>query len=281
MGRKFDGVLLVSDFDNTLLDTDTPLRLGGEVPPLSEKNKAALRYFTDNGGLFTIATGRALSAFLPYAPLVPMNAPAIVCNGAALYDFARGEYTESLTLPAKVHPLAQTVLDRFPALAAEAYHLENRIYLVQPNAHARRHQHVTHVDVTELADLALVPEGLGKVLFEADHADLAAAHDWIEAQPWRAEYELQFSASTILDITAKGASKGGMVRRLAEKLGVSMAHVYCAGDESNDLSMLLAAAEGFAPANCTDAVRNAGVTIVSHCSEDAMADIVDILDRRY
>ncbi len=41
------------------------------------------------GGRFAIATGRALAAFLRYADEVPMNAPGVVCNGAALYDFAK------------------------------------------------------------------------------------------------------------------------------------------------------------------------------------------------
>ena len=31
---KFDGVLLASDFDNTLLYTEDALRTGGPVPPL-------------------------------------------------------------------------------------------------------------------------------------------------------------------------------------------------------------------------------------------------------
>ena len=43
------------------------------------------------GGRFAIATGRALAAFdQSTRPLVPMNAPGVVCNGAALYDFQNG-----------------------------------------------------------------------------------------------------------------------------------------------------------------------------------------------
>lgn len=60
-----------------------------------------------------------------------------------------------------------------------------------------------------------------------------------------------------------------------------MEHVYCAGDESNDISMLSTAKEGFAPANCVPAVRACGATIVSHARDAAMADIVSVLDRRY
>ena len=39
---KFDGVLLASDFDNTLLYTEEALRTGGPVPPLPERNREAL-----------------------------------------------------------------------------------------------------------------------------------------------------------------------------------------------------------------------------------------------
>ena len=38
---------------------------------------------------------------------------------------------------------------------------------------------------------------------------------------------------------------------------------------------------GVAPANCVEAVRACGATVVSHAAEDAMADIVEILEKRY
>ena len=75
---KFDGVLLASDFDNTILNTELPRRTGCPIPPISQRNVEALRYFMDNGGRFAVATGRALPAFRMFADKVPMNAPAIV-----------------------------------------------------------------------------------------------------------------------------------------------------------------------------------------------------------
>ena len=69
--------------------------------------------------------------------------------------------------------------------------------------------------------------------------------------------------------------------RLAERLGISRQHVYCAGDEANDLSMLTWAAEGFAPANCVPAVRACGATIVADADHDTLADIVSRLDKMY
>ena len=51
---KFDGVLLASDFDNTLLNTETARRTGAEVPEVSRRNREALEYFMAGGGLHQI-----------------------------------------------------------------------------------------------------------------------------------------------------------------------------------------------------------------------------------
>ena len=280
MGR-FTGVLLASDFDNTLIYTEEALRSGVPVPPLSEKNRAALAYFMAEGGRFAIATGRALAAFMKYADKVPMNAPGVVCNGAALYDFAKGEYLETALLDGIVRERGQEILEHFPEAAVEAYHIDNVIYAVHPNEITRQHEHLTKVGVTERASLEEVPLPLGKLLLEADRETLEEAKTFMEQQGWGGDYELIFSARELLEMTARGANKGGMVRRLAAHLGISMDHVYCAGDEANDITMLTAAAEGFAPANCVPAVRDCGATIVADARESALADVIAILDERY
>ena len=280
MGR-FDGVLLASDFDNTLIYTEEALRSGAPVPPLSPENREALEWFMAEGGRFAVATGRALAAFMKYAPLVPMNAPAVVCNGAALYDFAKGAYLVTALLDGDARRRGQAVLEAFPSAAVEAYHVDNVIHAVHPNAITRQHEHLTKVAVEERSTLLDVPLPLGKLLFEAEHSVLQDIKDYLTAQGWDGDYELIFSGQTLLEMTAKGANKGGMLRRLAEHLGIAMEHVYCAGDEANDISMLTAAAEGFAPANCVQAVRDCGATIVADARESALADIVRRLAEKY
>ena len=278
---KFTGVLLASDFDNTLIYTEEALRTGAPVPPLPERNREALAYFMAQGGRFAVSTGRALAAFLKYVDLVPMNAPGVVCNGAALYDFQTGEYLETALLDQLALERGQAVLDRFPEAAVEAYHIGNVIHAVHPNEFTRRHEHLTKVGVTEAPSRTEVPLPLGKLLFEADHETLEKVLAFLTAQGWAEDYELIFSVSHLLEMTIKGANKGGMVRRLAARLGISMDRVYCVGDEANDLSMLQAAAQGFAPANASAAVRESGAVIVGHARDGAIADVVEILDRRY
>ena len=277
----FDGVLLASDFDNTLIYTEEALRSGAPVPELSEGNRTALERFMEEGGRFTVSTGRALAAFARYAGKIPMNAPAVICNGAALYDFSKGEYLDVAMLDEDARRRGQAVLDHFPEAAVEAYHIDNVIHAVHPNAITRQHEHITKVSVTEAPTLLEVPLPLGKLLFEADHPTLERVRDYIVAQGWSGDYELIFSGQTLLEMTAKGANKGGMIRRLADHLGIPMDHVYCVGDEANDLPMLLCAAQGFAPANCIPAVRESGVTIVPHAKEDALAAVVQILEQKY
>lgn len=278
---KFTGVLLASDFDNTLIYTEEALRTGAPVPPLPERNREALEFFMAQGGRFAVSTGRALAAFIKYAELVPMNAPGVVCNGAALYDFSTGEYLETALLDETALERGQVILDRFPSAAVEAYHIGNVIHAVHPNEYTRRHEHLTRVAVTEAPSLRAVPLPLGKLLFEAEHETLEDISAFLKERGWDGDYELIYSGRTLLEMTVKGANKGGMIRRLAARLGISMDHVYCVGDEANDISMLTAAREGFAPANCVDAVRACGATLVRDAREGALADVVELLNRRY
>ena len=281
MGR-FDGVLLVSDDDNTLVDTEGARRRGGEPPRISDRNREALVYFIGNGGRFAMATGRALAALEGFAEQVPMNAPAVICNGAALYDFQARTYLDYIPLNDAVAGYCQAALDRFPTAAVEAYPLlESVIHAVRPNQYTRQHEGLTRTEAREDASLLDVPQPLTKLLFEDSHEHLEELAAYLRAQSWIAECELVFSGPVLLELTARGANKGGMVRRLAGRLGIAMDHVYCVGDEANDLPMLKAAAQGFAPANCVDAVRESGAILVADSAHDAMADVVERLKQKY
>jgi len=278
---KFNGVLLASDFDNTLIYTEDALLAGAAVPPLSKGNRRALERFLSEGGLFAVSTGRALAAFQAFAGTLPINAPCVICNGAAIYDFQRREYLDFALMDELALWRGQQVLEAFPSVACEAYHIDNVIHAVQPNEFTRLHQHITHVGVEEKPSLLEVPLPLGKLLFEERHAVLEQVKAFLEERGWAGDYELIFSGQSLLEMTRAGANKGGMVRRLAERLRIAPEHLYCVGDEANDLPMLRAAAEGFAPANCIEAVRASGATIVADAREDALADVIHRLEERY
>ena len=163
----------------------------------------------------------------------------------------------------------------------EAYHIDNVIHAVRPNLYTRQHEHVTHVSVVEKPSLLDVPLPLGKIMFEEDHAVLEEVKAFLQSQPWAGEYEIFFSDRTLLEVTARGATKGGMVARLAERLGISRQHIYCAGDEANDLSMLTWAAEGFAPRQLRTRCPGLRGHHRGRCGPRHSGGIVSRLDKMY
>ena len=68
---KFDGVLLASDYDNTLVYTQSIFDGGGAVPPIPPYNLQRLRYFTENGGRFTLVSGRTWALWNTCSPACP------------------------------------------------------------------------------------------------------------------------------------------------------------------------------------------------------------------
>ena len=279
---KFDGLLLVSDFDNTLVYTEEALQKCVDMPPVSDENRAALEYFMANGGIFSVATGRAKPAFETVVDGIPMNGPTVLFNGAAIYDFKQRKYIVTAFLPDTVRLHVTQVVAALPTVAVELYHDDNTIHALNANDVTRRHMHITHAPSIEVDSMDQVPSPISKALFstEAEHlGDLLAC---LEAQPWYHDYEVVPSAVTLVELTAKGANKGGMVQRLAALLGVERENVFCIGDHANDISMLTWAGEGYAPANAIPLVLNTpGVHPLPDCRDNAVAALINDLDKRF
>ena len=278
---KFDGVLLASDFDNTLVDTDGAERSESQLPPVPERNLEALRYFMDNGGRFTVATGRALPAFVPFADGVPMNAPCILSNGAALYDIREKAYVRTAFLDDSIRERGNEILAAVPGLACELYHDGMEVHCMNPNEVTRRHKHLTHAPCEEVENLLDAPGPCSKLLLEGTPELLDQAQQYILDRGWGGEYEIVTSSQWLLEVTAKGANKGDMLRLLAAHVGAAPEDTYGIGDHLNDLKLLEASAIPFAPANCVERLRASGARLVCTAAEGALADVVEILDQKY
>ena len=279
---KFTGLLLASDYDNTLTYTEEALRLCRPMPPVSKANQAAIRYFMAEGGIFSVATGRAKPAFEAVADGVPMNGPTVLFNGAAIYDFSTGKYLCEAFLPetARAH-IAQTIRE-LPFAAVELYHDNNDIHALQPNDVTRRHLHVTHSPTVIVDSMEQVPSPISKALFSTEPAHQAALLDYLRGQGWYGDYEIVASSESLVELTARGANKGGMVRRLAAPLHIPQANVACVGDHANDISMLTWAGMAFAPANALPEVRALPcVRTLPDCREDAIAALIAVLDEKF
>ena len=266
---KFDGVLFASDFDDTLY---------GEDMRITRENVEALTYFTGQGGIFTVATGRARPNFAPHARSVPINAPVILSNGSALYDFRTGEMVYETFLPDRVRGDMEEVARAIPSIGFEAYHHDD-VYTYQPNAVTRHHLGRAGLPSTE-APIADMPLPWSKAILQQRSEVLLETQRYM-LERWSEHYEVIFSNPVLLELTRKGSSKGGMVELLARRLGIRPGHIYCIGDNQNDIPMLAVSAIPFAHANCADPVRDFGPVIVKSSDDHCIADIIRILDERY
>ena len=266
---KFDGVLFASDFDDTLY---------GEDMRITRENVEALTYFTGQGGIFTVATGRARPNFAPHARSVPINAPVILSNGSALYDFRTGEMVYETFLPDRVRGDMEEVARAIPSIGFEAYHHDD-VYTHQPNAVTRHHLGRAGLPSTE-APIADMPLPWSKAILQQRSEVLLETQRYM-LERWSEHYEVIFSNPVLLELTRKGSSKGGMVELLARRLGIRPGHIYCIGDNQNDIPMLAVSAIPFAPSNCAPEVRAWGARILGSCEESCVAQAIRILDELY
>lgn len=268
---KFDGVLLISDYDDTLYNSQLTV---------SEENHRAIRRFMEQGGHFTIATGRAHRTFTPQIERehLEFNAPVILSNGAAIYDYAAGRYLVQTGLDKEMKDRLIRLCLRFPTLGFEAYHGEE-IYVHNPNSVTEAHLSRMGVPHTR-CPIEDIPTPWSKLLLEQDHPVLLEVQAYIQAH-WKDCCEAIFSNRYLLEITAKGSNKGTMAAKVAELLGISRENLYCIGDNLNDLPMLALSAIPFAPENCTQGVKDWGARILPHCDDHTVARAIEILDTIY
>ena len=270
MGR-FDGVLFFADYDDTLYNS---------AHTVAPEDLEAIRYFMDNGGHFSIATGRAHRTFTPQIEKEGLlfNAPVVLGNGAAIYDYAADRYLLDSRLPPNAPAMLERLCGRFPALGFEAYHGED-IYVHNPNRVTR--EHLAKVGGTQIpASIPDMPTPWSKAILQQDQLYLEEVQAHLLSL-WGDQCEAIFSNRYLLEVTAKGCTKGAMVGKVADLLYIDRKDLYCMGDNQNDLSMLALSAIPFAPANCAQPVRDWGARILGHCDDHAVAQAIQILDSIY
>lgn len=265
---KFDGILLASDMDGTLLD---------DTRAIGRASIDALEYFTENGGCFALATGRTRPATDAYRPLLPCNAPGVYLNGAILCDERSQTIIHMEGLDERAKELARSVMQRFPFIGIEVFLLD-RSYVCNMCEVTRTHFRNLDIPYHQLT-LDEIPEPVdqwGKINFTGEPEQVALVREYVK--PMEQFYNLTFSTPVFYEMTYKGGHKGDGVARVADYLGIRPEHVCTVGDSQNDLPMLKNAGISFAPSNARPDVQAAADVIVPDNNHDALAGVVAYLD---
>ena len=269
----FDKVLLTVDYDRTLTAPDSTI---------PERNLEAIRYFIENGGAFTVNTGRSLPMTKVFRDKVPVNAPLLLYNGSAAYDSEQKQIMNVALIPLEQAATIRRTMELFPDMTVEIQGLDAH-YIFEENeawddftdgnnctwAHAQPED-----DLGPFMKFALygrIGSSSVAALYEGSAEELARFDEVEKAlrQEFGAYCEVFRAAPKILDIHAKGVSKANAARALQKQLGRQI--LVCVGDGENDLSMLHDADFAFTPA---DAIVSKQFENVCPCSEGAVADVI-------
>ena len=266
----FSDILLTVDFDRTLTGPDS------RIP---ERNLEAIRWFMAQGGAFTLNTGRSTNTFRNYLRTLPVNAPFLLYNGSACYEDGRLTHCRIIDLPLWDTVLA--VKEAFPELNVEIQAMDNH-YLIEEKQ--------SYFDLYRAMDwnyaMAKPGDDLGPfikfaIFGNSDNGHLSGLftegpevarflqlRDFIMDR-WGDKVDVFLAAPRILDVHAKGVSKGMAGRELQRRLGKKI--LVCVGDAANDIPMLDDADYAFCPADGVVADR---YETVCACAKGAVADVI-------
>lgn len=261
---KFDGKLLITDMDNTLLNSNREV---------SEKNRNAIKYFTSEGGKFGVASGRGVDAVRGYKDIIGINIPAVMYNGAMVYSFDTETAVYRMDIEEERKKNVKKIFDTRPDLGIEIY-ADEHIYVLR-KCFATSRFLTKNYDVTYHMPNEIWNVPWTKVLVIGTEKQLD------DFEPiYRREYDsgnAVRSEKNFFDIVANGVSKGYGVTKLAEMLNIDSGNIYVVGDNMNDVEMIECAAHGYAVENSVEALKIRAERVVPSNDNDAIAYIIDNL----
>lgn len=279
MGR-FSNILLVSDFDRTLTDQT------GQIP---KSNLDAIRSFMEEDGAFTIATGRSLPMSRYRFADLPINAPLLVFNGAACFDMQTQEVLFCHPLPDDCIALMQHYEQACPDLRLEVHCLD-RHYVFHGGDSRDDYLRRQHADFVH-ADWDMIPDPKVKFAIYCRNErmyditpDSEEGRRFLDLetdinQRGGGRYTALNSLPGMVEVQAAGTSKGLAARELARSLGREV--LVCAGDATNDLSMLDEADLPFLAADGDPRMMGRGYRTAAGCQEGTVADVIRQLGELY
>jgi Cof subfamily protein (haloacid dehalogenase superfamily) len=270
---KFSDWLVVSDIDGTL---NTKLRT------LPKRNLDAItRFVQELGGHFTLASGRNVDSLKKHYHRLPINnTPAIVLNGAGIYDFKKEEMIRFNAISEKGKELVKDTLKKHPSLEVEICTQDN-ILLINPFVFGPalvRADNLPHKKCKSIEEA--IDYDWGKVVFFGAPPLIKKIKQY-SVEKDNGDFHYMSSSIVTYEMLAKNTHKGTAVQELARILGVDYEHTAAIGDYFNDYDMLKSV---FLPAACGQApkeIKKIAKFHACHCNKGAVADLLEHIEKKY
>lgn len=267
----YSNILLAVDFDRTLTGPD------GNIPA---KNLEAIAYFMENGGSFTVDTGRSTATMWKYFDVIPANVPLLLYNGSAAWD--RGTLTQLFPIDLDVWQTMGKMARLFPDMnleiqGASTHYLINAkpdIITLYDALEWKYEKAQWGQDVGVFLKFALFGKVRNPAVSDMYDASREELRRFDEAETlirtlYGDKVDVFRAAPRIIDVHAKGVSKLNAARTLQKSLAKKL--LVCVGDGENDVPMLSGADYSFCP---SDAIVADRYPTVCSCGEGAVAEVI-------
>lgn len=270
--QKFDKLFIVSDIDGTLLSDDKTI---------NKRNIQAIDYFIQNGGKFTLASGRNYNSITNILNHVKVNAPCLCVNGSIIYDYEEKKilWEQQLNhISAKL--IIEAIMKEFPSVGVEIF-TASGMCMVRPNKYTQIHikRESMFYKVSDIADAKLP---WYKVLVCDHPKTLLEVEDFVKQSKLLEKHfgcRFVFTEDIFYELINVDTSKGYALKVLSERFGFKFDKTYAIGDNYNDIEMIEEADVGVGVKNAVPEILKLADLVVCSNNEGAICDLVNHIDK--
>ena len=269
--KSLSNWLIASDIDGTL---------NNKFRRLPKRNELAINEFVSAGGHFTLASGRNPQSMEKHFRRLPIaGTPAVVINGAGLYDFEKNEMIYFSAMSEEGMQLAIEAAKRFPAVDVIVV-AKDMIYVTGIGYFGRFFVAADKLKHRCIKNIEDVPKkDWGKVIFSGLPTDISKVKKHFTSMD-DPDLTLMSSSIASFEILARNTNKGTALLKLADMLEIDKSHVGAIGDYFNDFDMLKCVG---VPACCGQAPRELkeiSEFVACHCNKGAVADFLEYIEAK-
>lgn len=248
MQNKYDGILILSDIDGTLVHNCI----------LSEETENAVREFVRQGGKFTVATGRTPQYIKDnYQNRIAINAPIAAINGAVVASFEPMELIYGKELPVGFEKVVHRIRDLVKTERVMAYTFNDTIRI------EKGFEKTLTDTVYKLLAVTLCEE------------DAIFLRDTLRKE-YSGEYSIMRSWNTGVEIISRGAGKGMCLEKIKEitnsKITIGI------GDYENDITLVQSADIGIATENAVDELKEYADIVAVSSDKHPVKQVIENLE---
>ena len=265
--------LLISDFDGTL---------NTKSFKLPENNKIAINEFVNNGGNFTLCSGRNLQSLSIHYNKLGISTPAIFLNGAGIYDFKNNEMIYQNSISSEGEKIILDVLKKHKLAQLTVFTADKILLATRKCIYGRVISKMDKLDCELYKKISDLPRGVwGKVSFFGTKGLINKLKDVFSNDDNSKLFECFKTSPFTLEVVSKGVNKGAAVLKLAELLNIEKSNTAAIGDYYNDVEMLKRVAHPVCCGQAPDDIKEISEYVACHCNDGAVADFIDYIKTNY